>query len=216
MKNAISANWVAENGVATATGFTLRGSGKGYASFNRAFTAGDKVFYSAHDDRGNREAGYATFNGSNLVDRHATATLYNGVYQHQSPTKINFSGEITIACTFNAVAFNILWKALDAIDPDGDGSINIPPELIDGLVVALDSKAEQADLEAEIAARIAADKDLQDQIDAIGGGGGGASTWDELTGKPTEFPPEAHNQDWTTITNTPSEFPPEDHTHEQS
>ena len=41
---------------------------------------------------------------------------------------------------------------------------------------------------------------------------GGASTWDEITGKPTEFPPEAHNQDWSTITNTPSKYPPEDHT----
>lgn len=195
MKNAISANWVAENGVATATGFNLKGSSKGYASFMKAFTAGDQVFYSAHDDRGNREAGYATFNGSNLVNRHATATLYNGVYQHQSPPKINFSGEITIACTFNAVAFNVLWKALDAIDPDGDGNINIPPELIDGLVVALDSKAEQADLEAEIAARIAGDKALQDQIDAIDPDGNRAVSWDEVEGKPSAFPPATHNHD---------------------
>jgi hypothetical protein len=45
---------------------------------------------------------------------------------------------------------------------------------------------------------------------------GGASSWDELTGKPSEFPPAAHNQDWNTITNTPSEYPPESHAHDQS
>ena len=55
-----------------------------------------------------------------------------------------------------------------------------------------------------------------DDIDNWNASGGGASTWDEITGKPTEFPPEAHNQDWSTITNTPSKYPPEDHTHSQS
>ena len=56
---------------------------------------------------------------------------------------------------------------------------------------------------------------------SVGGSGGGGSgpggevTWDDVTGKPTEFPPEAHNQDWSTITNTPSEYPPEAHTHGQ-
>jgi hypothetical protein len=54
-----------------------------------------------------------------------------------------------------------------------------------------------------------------DDIDNWNASSGAASTWDELTGKPTEFPPEAHNQDWSTITNTPSEYPPEDHTHSQ-
>ena len=213
MKNAISANWVAENGVATATGFTLKGSGKGYASFMKAFNAGDQVFYSAHDDRGNREAGYATFDGSNLINRHATATLNSGVYQHQSPPKVNFIGDITIACTFNAVAFNVLWKALDAIDPDGDGSINIPPELIDGLVAALNSKAEQADLEKEIQDRIDADKSLQDQIDAIDPDGDRKVDWGEIEGKPSEFPPEAHDQGWDTITGKPADYPPSAHNH---
>lgn len=57
-----------------------------------------------------------------------------------------------------------------------------------------DGETDQANLDAEIAARIAGDQGLQDQINAIGsgGGGGGASTWDELTGKPSTFPPEAH------------------------
>ena len=67
------------------------------------------------------------------------------------------------------------------------------------------------------------------------GGSGGASTWDELTGKPTEFPPEAHSHEiddvnglqdalnaaggtpaWGDVTGKPTEFPPEAHTHEQS
>jgi hypothetical protein len=270
MKNAIAANWVAEICEDTFTGFKLKGTSKGYTTFKKAFSAGNQVFYSAHDGSGNREAGYATFNGSELVDRHATASLVNGVYQDQTPGKVRFTGDVTVACTFNAVEFNTLWKVLDEIGHDGDGGINIPPELIDGLVVALDHKAEQADLESEIQARIAGDADLQAQIDAIdpdgggavgwdeiegkpgtfppathnhdgdylkaetdptvpahvkaikqsdidtwnAGGSGGASTWDELTGKPTEFPPAAHNQGWDTITGTPSEFPPESHTHE--
>ena len=52
---------------------------------------------------------------------------------------------------------------------------------------------------------------LQDALDAAGG----TPAWDDVTGKPTEFPPEAHNQDWSTIENTPSEYPPEAHTHGQ-
>lgn len=34
----------------------------------------------------------------------------------------------------------------------------------------------------------------------ISGGGGGASSWDELTGKPTEFPPEAHTHAISDVT----------------
>lgn len=212
-KDAQASNWVAEIAEPTASGFNLKGSSKGYATFDKAFSATQTVFYSAHDSNGNREAGVATFNGSNLVDRHPTATLVAGIYSKSLPSKVQFSGEVTVACTFNASAFNTLWAALDKIDPDGDGDINIPPELIDGLVAALDSKAEQADLDAEIAARIAGDKALQDQIDALGGGGG-ASSWDELTGKPTEFPPEAHTHKWDEVTDKPATYPPEDHNHD--
>lgn len=76
----------------------------------------------------------------------------------------------------------------------------------------------------------------QDDIDTWNASGsGGASTWDELTGKPTEFPPESHNHEiddvnglqaaldaaggtpaWGDVTGKPTEFPPEAHTHEQS
>ena len=73
----------------------------------------------------------------------------------------------------------------------------------------------KADLATETNARIAGDADLQTQIDNLPSGGGGASTWDELTGKPAEFPPEAHTQGWDTITDRPAEFPPEAHGHEE-
>lgn len=40
----------------------------------------------------------------------------------------------------------------------------------------------------------------QDDIDSWNAGGsGGASTWDELTGKPTEFPPESHNHEQSEV-----------------
>ena len=130
------------------------------------------------------------------------------------PDKIIYGADLQDE--FDAIAENL--NLLSQIDIDGDGNINIPPELIEGLVDALGDKADQVDLEAEIAARIAGDEALQKQIDALGGGGGGggAGTWDELTGKPTEFPPEAHTQGWDTITDKPATYPPEEHTHEQS
>ena len=79
--------------VPTASGFTLKGSSKGYTSFSKAFGATKSVFYSAHDDKGNREAGVATFDGSNLVDRFPTATLVAGIYSQNSPSKVQFSGQ---------------------------------------------------------------------------------------------------------------------------
>lgn len=200
MKDAKASNWVAENATPTLSGFNLRGSSKGYTTFAMAFSATQDVFYSAHDDSGNREAGYAQFDGTNLVMRMPTATLVNGVYESKSPSKVNFIGDVVVACTFNAVAFNTLWSAFDQIDPDGDGNINIPPELIGGLGDALRKKADQVDLEKEIADRIAGDADLQDQIDNIDvGAGGGVSSWNDLTDKPSEFPPEPHTHSTTDV-----------------
>ena len=193
MKDAQASNWVAENATPTSSGFKLKGSSKGYATFAKAFSATQEVFYSAHDDSGNREAGYAQFDGSNLILRHPTASLVNGVYQKDSPAKVNFVGDVVVACTFNAVAFNTLWSAFDKIDPDGDGNINIPPELIDGLAGALRLKADQVDLEKEIEDRKAGDADLQRQIDNIEvGEGGGSNKWEDITGKPDKFPPADH------------------------
>ncbi|XDD46379.1 hypothetical protein AB3N60_17000 [Leptospira sp. WS39.C2] len=73
------------------------------------------------------------------------------------------------------------------------------------------------------------------EITDLGESGGGASSWDELTGKPTVFPPSAHGHDWNDIngkptsftpilhghdwdevTGKPTSFPPEVHSHSQS
>ncbi len=40
--------------------------------------------------------------------------------------------------------------------------------------------------------------------------------WDDIDGKPSEYPPEPHSQGWDTITGTPSEYPPESHEHQIS
>jgi hypothetical protein len=101
---------------------------------------------------------------------------------------------VTLACTFNAAAFNLLFESLQALDPDGDGTINIPPELIDGLGDSLRSKADKVDLDKEIKDRKDGDKALQDQIDNIDVSGGDAD-WGSITGKPSTFPPSAHNHD---------------------
>ena len=47
----------------------------------------------------------------------------------------------------------------------------------------------------EESARQLADQALQDQIDNLEIPDGGASSWDDLTDKPSEFPPSAHNHD---------------------
>ena len=109
------------------------------------------------------------------------------------PDKIIYGADLQDE--FDAIADHL--DILSHIDIDGDGNINIPPELIDGLVEALGDKADQVDLEAEIAARIAGDQNLQSQIDALGGGG--ASSWDEITGKPSEYPPASHEHSQSDI-----------------
>ena len=189
MKNARAANWVAEQANATSTGFNLLGSTKDHVTFSRAFGGPHEVFYSAIDDRGRRECGYATFDGKNIVDRQPTATLVNNIYSVSSPARVSFLKEVTVSCTFNASAFNILWSALEAIDPDGDGNIIIPPELIDGLGDALRNKADQAALEEEIAARIAGDENLQDQIDELADAASniGPPDWASVTDKPHQI-----------------------------
>ena len=194
MKHIRAANWVAETAESTSDGFTLTGSTKGYTSFKNAFSKPQDIWYAAHDEHGNREAGHAYFNGSRIKNRVPTATLYNGVYNNVGPHAVQFKGKVTIACTFNSAAFNLLWESLQALDPDGDGNINIPPELIDGLVEGLRNKADQADLEAEIAARIAGDKSLQDQIDDLGDGlNKDPATWDTVLDKPASIEALGYN-----------------------
>ena len=110
MKGALASNWVVETFENAADGFKLLGSSKGYTSFSRAFKDGDKVFYAAHTDDGHREAGWAVVQGGKLVDRTPTATLTpQNVYTEGSPSPLAFQGQGTIACTFNAVAFDTIW-----------------------------------------------------------------------------------------------------------
>ena len=40
-------------------------------------------------------------------------------------------------------------------------------------------------------------------------------TWNDITGKPSTFPPSSHTQDWSTITGKPSSFTPSTHTHDE-
>ena len=183
MRDAKAANWVAERATSTGTGFRLTGSSKGYSTFGRAFSANEEVFYSASDDKGNRECGFATFDGSDLVARQPTATLVNNVYSVSAPQRVDFTGSVNVACTFNASAFNTLWQAIQVLDPNGDGEINIPPELIDGLGDALRNKADQSALDAEVEARKKGDADLQQQIDGLGGITGSIK-WADIEEKP--------------------------------
>ena len=190
MKHIRAANWVAEAAESTNDGFRLLGTSKGYSTFRQAFASPQDIWYSAADEFGNREAGHAYFNGTLINKRTPTATLKNGVYTHLSPTKVNFRGEVNLACTFNSAAFNLLWESLQALDPEGDGNINIPPELIDGLIESLREKADQVDLDAEIEARKAGDQALQDQIDNLGDV---AADWDNITNKPESISELGYN-----------------------
>ena len=189
MKKARAQNWVAERARSVSIDFELLGASRGYVTFKKAFRSPQEVFYSADDGAGNRECGYGTFSGSKIVGREPTATLVNGIYSVSSPARVDFSGVITVACTFNASAFDILWKSLEAIDPDGDGNINIPPELIDGLGDALRNKADQAALDREIVARVEGDAYLQKQIDELADAEAnhGPVTWGSITEKPVSI-----------------------------
>ena len=107
--------------------------------------------------------------------------------------------------------FKKISNAFKVLDPDFDGDIEIGG--IDGLQDALDGKADQSALEKEIQDRKDGDQALQDQIDALDPDGDRNVDWDEIQNKPTEFPPEAHDQGWDTITGKPADFPPSAHDH---
>ena len=193
MKHIRAANWVAETAESTSDGFRLLGTSKGYSTFKQAFPSPQDIWYAAADEFGNREAGHAYFNGSRIKNRTPTASLVNGVYTHLSPHQVQFKGEVTLSCTFNSAAFNLLWESLQALDPDGDGSINIPPELIDGLIETLKEKADQVDLDAEVQARKDGDRALQVQIDELSGRENDPATWDSLPDKPESISALGYN-----------------------
>jgi len=39
------------------------------------------------------------------------------------------------------------------------------------------------------------------------------TSWDEVSGKPTTFPPDAHSHAWSEVTSKPTTFPPDAHSH---
>ena len=84
--------------------------------------------------------------------------------------------------------FKKIAGAFAIFDPDGDGDIEIGN--IDGLQEALDTERQE---------RIDADADLQGQIDALDPNSDASIEWDEITDKPTEFPPEAHTHEQSEI-----------------
>lgn len=103
--------------------------------------------------------------------------------------------------------FDAISKGLSGSGGQGGGESNPGGDYDDTQI--------KADLAAETQSRISGDANLQTQINNLPSGGGGASSWDELTGKPEKFPPEAHTQGWDTITGTPEKFTPADHGHEE-
>jgi hypothetical protein len=133
LKDAKAANWVVESFENEPDGFKLLGTSKGYTSFSRAFNHGDKVFYAAHDDDGNREAGWAVYSGGNLTDRHPTATLHQNIYTEGTPAPIAFKGQCTIACTFNQLPFEMLWEHIfDEENPHNVNADQVPQDPANG------------------------------------------------------------------------------------
>jgi len=101
------ANWVQQPCTTVGTGtLFLDGSASGAATFAMAIPLGP-VWYSILDHAtGNREAGIGEYNGADsLVRTEVHATLSDGVYNPDSPSPINLSGNSLVQCTMNAEAF---------------------------------------------------------------------------------------------------------------
>ena len=128
--------------------------------------------------------------------------------------------------------FEAIEQALLAIDPDSDGGVGI--DEVDGLQEELDKKIEDAPSDGKQYARedgAWTEVDIPD-VDVSGlveeapddgkqyvreskawaeavTPGGGASSWNDLTDKPTEFPPESHNHVVADITDfDPADYQP--------
>jgi len=101
------ANWVQQPCATVGTGtLFLDGSASGAATFAMAIPLGP-VWYSILDHvTGNREAGIGEYNGADsLVRTEVHATLSDGVYDPDSPSPIDLSGNSLVQCTMNAEAF---------------------------------------------------------------------------------------------------------------
>jgi hypothetical protein len=96
-----------------------------------------------------------------------------------------------------------LEAKVDAIDPDGGstvswGEIENKPTEFPPAVHNHDGDYLKTETDPTVPAHV---KSItQTDIDSWNAGGsGGASTWDELTGKPTEFPPESHTHEQSEV-----------------
>jgi hypothetical protein len=116
-EKAVAGNWIAETFERPTVGggigkFYLKGTSKGYATFGDTVNDGDVVFYAAFDDDCNRESGFGVFNADDqsITPVESNATLANGKYIDGDVQPIPFPKGGTITGTFNAVAFNAIWK----------------------------------------------------------------------------------------------------------
>ena len=106
------------------------------------------MFYAVHDENGNREAGWATANGASITDRNPTATLVNNIYtEGDNLPAVGFNGQVTIACTFNAVAFDTIWDHV--FREDNPHNVTAPQVDLDPVLLPLgpDDQNVQAALE---------------------------------------------------------------------
>lgn len=110
-------NWVVQESGTVGTGNIVLGAAvEGFASFASAFAGPAEVWYSL-EDNGNREAGIANFDGNNTLARTTVmATFLNGVYNDTTPQAISLSGEATISCTYNKVAFDRGFRQTEISD----------------------------------------------------------------------------------------------------
>lgn len=116
-EKAVAGNWIAETFERPTVGagigkFYLKGTSRGYATFGDTVNDGDVVFYAAFDDDCNRESGFGVFNADDqsITPVESNATLANGKYIDGDVQPIPFPKGGTITGTFNAVAFNAIWK----------------------------------------------------------------------------------------------------------
>ena len=140
-EQAVAGNWIAETftrpkvdgGVGK---FYLTGTSKGYTTFGDTVSDGDVVFYAAFDDDCNREAGFGKYNSADqsITPIESNATLANGQYIDGDVQPIAFPNGGTITGTFNAVAFNAIWKHIwdkenphevvaDQVEQDNDNNL---------------------------------------------------------------------------------------------
>ena len=96
MKDAKASNWVLERAMALPSGFKLLGTSKGYTSL-AGLLRPVTTCSTPPTMRLATQAGWATYNGKDIINRSPTATLVNNVYTHGSPSKLTSRGTVEVA-----------------------------------------------------------------------------------------------------------------------